>query len=243
MPYRRLPTTDLARLKALRLAALKAEQFELNELAFSTKYIHPVRNYHQQLESIKFQQNQSWRQVVNQNKKFQHIILRTRMYLTHFIQVLNMSIEREELTPETRRFYGLDPDSRKVPKMMTNPDLFSWGKKIIEGESSRTRTGGTPIMNPTIGKVKVWYDTFKELYHSQEIANKSYQRANQQLVDLRRATDGLIQLIWNEIEEHFQDLPEEGKREKCEEYGLVYVFRKNENRPISVPDQESSVNE
>lgn len=150
------------------------------------------------------------------------------MYLTHFIQVLNMCIARDEMTPESRRFYGLDPDDKKLPKMTSDKDLLEWGRLIIDGEAKRMRTGGTPIMNPTIAKVKVWFDMFKDLQHSQQIANKSYKRATQQLVDLRRKTDALIVAVWNEIEDTFHDLPDYDRRAKCEEYGLVYVFRKNE---------------
>jgi excinuclease UvrABC ATPase subunit len=231
VPYRRLPNTDVARLKALKAAVDKAAQLELNELAFDSRYIHPLRNFHQELESYKYQQTQSWRKLVDQNKQFQLIIEKTRMYLTHFVQVLNMSVAREELTQETRKFYGLDPTDQKIPKMISNEDLFQCGKQIIEGEAKRVRTGGTPIMNPTIGKVKVWYDKFKDLYHSQQIANKTYQRVNQQLLDARRKSDALIPIIWNEIEEHFSDHPDEERRILCEEYGIVYVFRKNEKIP------------
>lgn len=231
MPYRRLPTTDAARIRALKTAADKADQLEIDQLAFTTRYIHPLRNFCQQLETIKFQQTQSWKQVVSQGKGFQQDILKTKMYLTHFIQVLNMGILRDEMTPETRRFFGLHPDDKKVPRMTTDAELFEWGKLIIEGESKRIRTGGTPIMNPTIAKVKVWYDRFKDKHHSQQIANKSYQRATQQLVDIRRKTDGLIQAVWNEIEAHYEDIPDAERRSKAEEYGIVYVFRRNEKKP------------
>ena len=44
----------------------------------------------------------------------------------------------------------------------------------------------------------------------------------------------LIQRLWNEIEDHFGDLPEEMKREKCGQYGIVYVFRKNELNGIDL---------
>ena len=232
MPYRRLPTTDAARLRALKAAADKADHFELDDLAFESRYIHPLRNYHQQLETIKFQQTQSWKQLVRQNKQYQKIIEKTRLYLTHFVQVLNMSIAREELTPETRRFYGLEPDDKKIPKMVSNDDLLNSGKQIIEGEGKRMRTGGTPIMNPTIAKVKVWYDQFKDLYHSQQVANKSYQRASQQLIEIRRKTDIILPLVWNQIEEKFALLDENERRNRCQEYGIVYIYRKNEKRSI-----------
>ncbi len=38
----------------------------------------------------------------------------------------------------------------------------------------------------------------------------------------------VIQQIWNEVEHTYIDLPEEMRREKASEYGLTYVFRKNE---------------
>jgi len=231
LPYRRLPTTDAARLRALKTAADKADQLELDQLAFTTRYIHPLRNFHQHLETIKFQQTQSLKQLVTQSKDFQHNTNKTRMHLTHFIQVLNMCIAREEMTPESRKFYGLQPNAKKLPRMLTENELLEWGKLIIDGEGKRIRTGGTPIMNPTIAKVKVWYDRFKDIHHSQQVANKSYQRATSQLVDIRRKTDALIQAVWNEVEEHFQHKPDLERRAQSEEYGIVYVFRKNEKKP------------
>jgi len=232
LPYRRLPTTDAARLRALKTAADKADQLKIDQLAFTARYVHPLRNFHQQLETIKFQQTQSWNQLVSQNKDFKHYTDKTRIYITHFIRVLNMSIARDEMTPENRKFYNIDPESKKLPRIQTDNELLEWGKHIIDGEAKRIRTGGVPIMNPTIAKVKVWYDRFKDMYHSQQIANKSYQRASQQLVGIRRKTDALIQAIWNEIEEYFQHLSDTERRTHSEEYGIVYVFRKNEKKAI-----------
>ena len=141
-----------------------------------------------------------------------------------------MSIARDELTPETRRFYGIEPDDKKVPKMISHEELFYAGKQLIEGEGKRIRTGGTPIMNPTIAKVSVWYDNFKDLYHSQQITNKSYQRANLELREIRRKIDIILPLVWNQIEEKFDHLDENQRRKKCQEYGIIYIFRKNEKR-------------
>lgn len=231
LPYRRLPNTDAARLRALEAAMLKADQLEHGELAFTDRFIHPLRNFHKELESIKFQQEQTWRQMVNQNKSFQQDVEKTRLYLTHFIQVMNMCIIREEMRPDTRKYYGLDVSLEKMPKMQSDEELLEWGYRIIEGEGKRIRNGGNPIMNPTIAKVKVWFERFKDGHHSKVIANKSYQRISGQLVDLRRKTDGLIQAVWNEVEEYFEELPEWERRKRAAEYGVVYVLRRNEKPP------------
>lgn len=183
---------------------------------------------HDQLETLKFQQTQSWNQIKNQHISYQKVQDKARMFLSHFLQVLYMSIEREELTPETRRFYEIDPDETRLPRMVSAQELLEWGRKIIDGEGKRIRTGGAPIMSPTIGKVKVWYDKFRDQHHSQEIARKSYQRSVKQLPDVRRKADALIQMVWNEVEEFYQNETEETRRQRCQEYGVVYVFRRNE---------------
>ncbi|MCD6346996.1 MAG: hypothetical protein J7L96_06195 [Bacteroidales bacterium] len=228
MPYRRLPTTDAARMRALQAAIERTNQLELTQLAFTTRYIHPLRNFHQQLQTHKFQQEQSWEQVVNQNKDHQKKVQKARLYINHFIQVLNMIIARNEFPAETRRLYGLDVSSNRVPALQSEKDLIKWGQLLIDGETKRIRMGGAPIMNPSMGKVRVWYERFKESHFSQQTANKSYQRSTHQLGDLRRKIDALLQAVWNEVEDFFINLPDDERRAKCSEYGVVYVFRKNE---------------
>ena len=85
-------------------------------------------------------------------------------------------------------------------------------------------------MNPSMGKVRVWYERFKDSHHSQQTAHKSYQRSTRQLSDMRRKIDALIQAVWNEVEDSFTSLPDAEKRENCSEYGVVYVFRKSEKK-------------
>ena len=88
--------------------------------------------------------------------------------------------------------------------------------------------GLSPITNPTIAVLKVHYDKFLEYHNYQKSLKNRSQRAQDQLNIHRAQVDNLIQQIWNEVEETFNDLPEEIRREKASEYGLVYVFRKNE---------------
>ncbi len=230
MPYRRLPTTDAARLRALDAAIEKAEQLELGKLAFSTRYLHPLRNYQQQLQTIKFQQDQSWKQVVRQSKEHQKKTAKARLFMSHFIQVLNMGIIREEIPPTVRKLFGLDQLESKLPNLQSDDQLLQWGQMIIDGEGKRVRTGGVPIMNPNIGNVRVWYERYKESHHSQQTALKSYQRSSAQLVDLRRKTDLLLQAVWNEVEEFFQDHSPDERRAQGQEYGIVYIYRKSEKK-------------
>jgi len=46
--------------------------------------------------------------------------------------------------------------------------------------------------------------------------------------ELRKEADELIQNIWNEVEKYYSTLPAGIRREKCEEYGIIYYLRKGE---------------
>ena len=231
MPYRRLPKTDVSRLKALADAIHMSDTVEMNDLAYSSKHIHPLRNMHQNLESAKSQQDQTWDQLVRQNKTYQKKLSKTRIYLTHFLQVLNMCIAREEFPPEVRSYFDIDPDDSRVPGLVSEEDILVKGKIVIDGENRRIHEGGSPVMTPTIGKVNAWYEQFKESYHSQKTVQKSNKRANDKIKLIREKTDELILEVWNEIEAFHSNLDDVAKREACIKYGLKYVFRKNEKRP------------
>ncbi|MFO7617161.1 MAG: hypothetical protein R6V75_07905 [Bacteroidales bacterium] len=230
MPYRRLPTTDAARMRALRAAATKAETTGLNRLAYSPQYIHPVRNLIQRLEGAQHEQSQARSNLIRLNRDFQPILVKTRLYVSHFIQVLNLAIQRGEIPAEARAFYSLPGDENRLPSLRTEQEILEWGGKIVEGENARIKTGGVPVMNPNIARVKVWYDQFKDSYHFQITASRSAKRANQKLLELRAEIDGVIRNVWDEVEKYFQEEPGEEERDRAVEYGVVYVLRKDEKK-------------
>lgn len=229
MPYRRLPTTDAARIRALQAAVDQADKVSMDELAYPSRYIHPVKNAINQLQGAKHQQKTSYEHLIRTNEVNHSRLLKTRMYLSHFIQVLNLAIAREEVPTEARTFYDLKTDESRVPDLVSDEAVFEWGKRIIEGEQKRIAAGGVPMMNPTIGKVKVWYEQFKDGFFDQQTAKKSNQRANQKMVDVRKEVDQLILEVWNEVEQTFSKLPDEHRRTQASNYGVVYIWRKSES--------------
>jgi hypothetical protein len=64
-------------------------------------------------------------------------------------------------------------------------------------------------------------------------------RAQKEIADLRTEADEIILAIWNEVENSFKDLPDDLKREKASEYGLIYVFRKTETTSQIVIKQQA----
>lgn len=162
------------------------------------------------------------------NKEYQKRLKKVRLYISHFVQVVNMAIVRGDLHADTRNYFGLEEDERKVPSLSTEEDVIKWGEQLIEGERKRRNKGLNPVTNPTIAVLKVHFDKFMEYHNFQKSLKLRSQRAQEQLNEQRSQVDGVIQQIWNEVEHTFNDLPEEMRREKASEYGLVYVFRKNE---------------
>ena len=101
---------------------------------------------------------------------------------------------------------------------------------MIEGEHQRTLHGGNPLYNPSIAVVKVKFDQFVDAYHFQKTLQSNTARWTQKVSGMRAEADEIILDIWNEVEEYFAAFPEEVKRERAAEYGVVYVFRPMEKQ-------------
>ena len=228
MPYRRLPNTDAARIRAMKTALEKGKELPPNKLAYSAKTIVRLQKFLPLFEHNIQLQKQS---AASQNKKsreYNEAARKARIYLTHFIRVMNMAIYRGDLPAETRAYYGLPTNESNVPALNTENELISWGRRIIEGEEFRIRKGGSPITNPTIAVVKVRFENFlQEHEYHKTLAKKTMDYA-ERTGDMRKEADNLILDIWNEVETSFSSMPEDIRMKECGDYGLVYFYRKNE---------------
>jgi len=228
MPYRRLPNTDNARIKALKRAFDLGTDLPPFKLAFSQAMFHQVKSNLPNFENAISEHRNAMNLHAEKNKDYHQKMKKAKLYISHFIQVVDMSIIRGEQQPEIRNYYGLNEDERKLPAMNTEEEVIHWGRKLIEGERERKMKGAAPITNPTVAVVQVHYDKFLEAYNNQKSLKKRSMNAHMNLDQLRENIDGIIQQTWNEVEDTFKDLPEEIRREKATEYGVVYVFRRNE---------------
>lgn len=242
MPYRRLPNTDSSRLKALKSALKKGKELTPMDLAFKQSTFQRARSFLPKWEkAITEHKNTYDIQIIN-NKEYLKKLKKVKLYISHFIQVVNMAITRGELQQVVRIFYGIDEDNSKLPSLNTELDVIECGKKLIEGETKRKINGHTPITNPTIALVRVYYDNFIESYKFQKMLQKNHSRALNNLADIRDEADQIILNVWNDVEESYSELPEDLKREKAQKYGLVYVYRKNEIGRISLfKDSEAGI--
>lgn len=228
MPYRRLPNTDQARLRALKTAQNKGAQLPPMELAFSQKLLFDIKafvpQYEQAIQQYQFSRDRQSKFGKSLSEQFKM----ARMYVSHFLQVVNMAITRGELKPEVRTAYGLDQDSKAIPEINTEQQLIDWGKKVIEGEEKRMSQGGSRVFNPTIAMVRMRFEKFQENYDFHKDLLKTSQKMHDKVAVERETADQIIVNIWNEVEATFNELEPDKKREKASDYGVVYIYRPSE---------------
>ena len=228
MPYRRLPNTDKSRLRALKTAHEKGKELPPFKLAFSQETLQRLSSFLPKYEKGLTEYQHTYKIQKKNNKDYYSKFKKAKMYISHFIQVVNMSIMRGEMPPKTRAFYGLPEDDKKLPTLNTENSLVEWGKKIIEGEEERKKKNLPPVNNPNIAVVKVNYDKFMDAYKFQKQLQENNKRAADHVNELRKEADDIIVYIWDEVEKTFSNESDEIKRENAKEYGVVYVWRKNE---------------
>ncbi len=232
MPYRRLPNTDKARIRALRTVVGKIEQYNINDWVVSLKLLNEANNFLAKFEAAHSYYMECFNRQTKAGIKHQVNVKTARLYVSHFIQVLNLAAIRSEIRPSQKELYGLDGKSNSLPDLSTEAALAAWGKKIIQGENIRITQGGIPIYNPTIARVKVHYDLFMESYEQQRNYQTLTARSLEKLASMRSQADALILAIWNQVEARFEKiLPNERRLQQCRDYGVVYYYRTGE-KPV-----------
>ena len=104
------------------------------------------------------------------------------------------------------------------------------GPQIIAGEKERVKHGGKPIYNPSIGMVATHFDIYNEAYTAQRKLQERTNKDNQVMAKLRPTIDELILELWNVIEAHFANLPPKERYDQCRKFGVIYYYRRNEQK-------------
>ena len=238
MPYRRLPKTDQARLTALQMAVQRASEADFTEQVLQYKTLSEAQRFLMQFENTVMQYHENFRTKVSANKQYRKVVQNARMYISHFIQVLNLAVIRGEIKAEQKELYGLDPNNHIVPDLSSEEDLLVWGENIIQGEQKRTSMGGFAIYNPAIAKVKVHYDIFKDHQMSHTLHKKATSRVMGDVETMRKQADAIILNIWNEVESYYKDLLPYDKLCHCKNYGVIYYYRPTEKKLSAETDRE-----
>ena len=232
MPYRRLPTTDKARIRALNVAIELAEKGDIEKLAFSKETLSKLKQVKTTFESTLQIYKTDVKKQSEEGKDYKFLMKEAALYVSHFIQVLYMTIERKEIKEEALNFYGLDSFAGKVPSLNSEEELLKWGAKIIEGEQKRIQQGGNPIYSPSIAMVKISFEKFKDSVVYMQNMCKITTRYSEQVKVNRISTNHFICELWNEIEESIKNNNSKHKRKIAQDYGIVYILRRKEKKKL-----------
>lgn len=232
MPYRRLPTTDKARIRALEAALKKATQNKEGKLAISNGLFEELKDVKFKFESMLTQYELDIKIQSERNHDYRAALEIARMYISHFIQVLFLTSERGEINGGIK-YYDLKDFNGKIPPLNTEEEILHWGSKVTEGEQKRIQNGGSAIYNPSIALVKIKVEDFKDAAFFQNNLKKNTARSFDNMRAIRKTTNEFIGRLWTEIEENIILDDAKQKRQVAQEYGLVYIFRRNEKKKLT----------
>ena len=222
MPAKKLPDTDEERIRVLE-TIIHLEENAKEKVALSLRELHSLKSFLLAYERAHIQVKQALDDEISAEETRLQLFQKARLYISHFIQVLYMAVVRNEIKAENLAYYGLEySDDFTLPDLSTQEAVVEWGERVINGEAARTSQGGAPIYNPTITKVKVHYDLFKEALYSLKIYRQNTSRSKERIAELYDKADSLIWIAWTKVEFAFGSLPSEERERKYDEYSIQF---------------------
>jgi hypothetical protein len=240
MPYRRLPTTDLARQRAMRRALQIAIEGKLKP-SLHAQTVASLEVFSQKFDQALQQMRADKKMRTRRHRELNVLEEKAKMYILHFMQVVSMAVDRDEMKPDIMTFYGIDYSSGKLPLLRSEQETLEWGEKVLSGEQKRIAAGGSPVYNPSIAVVKVVFNEFRDAYINFRNYRETVSRTSERFIQLRKQCNDLIAQVWDEVEKNFEDLPSKHKRQKAQEYGVIYVFRRKEKKKLTGSDLQADL--
>ena len=228
MLAKKLPDTDEERLIILQAILEQEEIIEDSDRILSIIEFHDLRMFSTTFESTDSVYNQAVIDTEKAKALYEDLFKNAQLYISHFIQVLFLTVIRNEIRAEHLTFYGFKEDNPVLPDLSTEENVLKWGENLMRGESERTYRGGIPLYNPAIAKVKVHYELFKETIYSLSIYDKNLQRLQKKMEDLREKADELIWDIWTKAEEKYSEYSLEAQTLKFKAYKIQLLYRKGD---------------
>jgi len=241
MPYRRLPTTDKARIRALNAALGKVIKENGKKLAFSNHAVEELQNVKNNFENHLTQYELDTKLQSENIKDYKTALDTAKMYVSHFMQILLFASERGEINGGIKYYDGLDTYEGRLPAINTEKEILEWGNKMIKGEQERMQKGGSAIYNPSIALVRFKVQELHDAAIFQQTLKRNTLRSFDKMQTLRKSTNEFVSKLWTEIEEGVEAETPKLKRQIAQEYGIVYVFRRNEKKTLTANELQTDL--
>lgn len=215
-------------MKALKTLLSNNDTYTVRDRFIDWKTINQAQPAYDKLLTAYEQYKMNLKAQTRCTSKIEKLQRNAYMFVSHFLQVLFLAVERGEIKRQLLGLYGLETDASSVPNLKTVDGLLDWGQKVIEGERKRLKQGGRPIYNPSIGMVSTHYDIYRDVIEKQRALVCKVNLSLEKLQQLRPQVDEILLDLWNQIEKHFENEPPETRFNHCREYGIVYYYRRHE---------------
>ncbi len=237
MPSRKLPQTDRMRYEAMKNALKASDNVPVEDCALSRAIYDELKGMFSRFEQIFLSMEK-----LKNNKEYLPLQEKARLYITHYLQVMLMAVERGELPENTPEYYGIKSGSYRLPKLQSDKQLIEFGNALFENDAKRISEGGKYITNPGIAVVKVWFEKYLNAWENHQVQLKKYKNNKVFLEQMRSDADACIKSVWDEVENAYDHLRPALKRKAAAKYGVVYVESSREKAMRSAPATGSLFN-
>jgi len=226
MQAKKLPDLDDDRIKSLNQILIQEELTDEENNLLSIQEVYDIRCFVLKYESAWFCYKQAIEDERKTEKSCSELFEMAKLYISHFIQVLNMAVIRNEIKAESLSYYGMEEQNEiHVPDLSVESELLEWGERLIKGENDRCLHGGSPIYNPSISKVKVHFDLLKETLYSLKICRQTTLRLQSNMKEIREKANRFLWDTWTKIEFAYWELPENERMKKLKDYGVHFFYQ------------------
>ena len=241
MPTIYRPETDAQRKQALQRAKTKADAVGVGSLAFSANTLAALNAFLPNF--LTALQNRG--SALSAQAASTHAMNPTRrvlrLWISHFFQVFNLAVLREEYAESDRAYYQLDVNSSAGPKLTTDEDLVEWAGNLASGETARVTAGGAAgganMAKPSAAEVAAQYDIFEPLLTAHTSTKDAYDNEQEAVAAMRNQADDIIGDIWDEVLFTYRKDDAPSMRRKARENGVVYISSPGE---VPTPDEFSA---
>ncbi|WP_372650816.1 hypothetical protein [Draconibacterium sp.] len=244
MPFRQFPASVNGRISVLEKTSEKANSTSGEQWAISTETQTTLTNLYPAFrQEIGERQEQFAKQAeATENENAQQQVL--RRIVSHFIRVFNMGVERGQFGAPDRLYYGLDASQSDLPRLVTEQEIVTWARNLIDGEQKRTqqRDPDAPVAvvamsNPSATEVETELNKYVELSNAQSAEKQAFDAENKDVLDMLPEIDELIRDIYDEVEFYYRKETPANRRKLARQWGVVYVSRPGEKSEEEVVDE------
>jgi len=229
MPYRRLPNTDKARIRSLEmLLSYMRNNFSYEPVVSSSlkaRVEKVLRDF--KSESDNYNASLEKQNAYSRNETYRSRIKMARMFVSHYLTVLHLCSKRGEVkTPMSE--YGIDAVKGALPDLSSEMGIIRCCENTIRLEKERQAAGGIPVYNPTIAKVTVHYELFRDCWQKHSSMKRDTDTILSRVAAMRPEVDSVILEAWDSIESYFSGRKPEERLDCCRKCGVIYYYRKGE---------------